>query len=254
MRTEPKWLRVIDALDLMTKSYWDFVEAKREIAGLLGGSVMKWSAPIARRWLCGNSDSVTRIDDEYDKELMESHASRVFRAIREHPDGLGGFGRFGDYEFACTQAYWHQGIFHFGYKSSPDFDYDEDGNAINAPRRWEYVIYGLCVGANDIRQLITLDVMHRYKHVFEFDPERLVYWRPDDKVTAKALAEVKKVSHVATADLRNWMQSLGREKEALGVATIWEMAKRAFPDNHVTRRSIEALVGPRKRGRKEIPR
>ncbi len=245
-------MRVIDALDLMTKSYWELVDAKKEIAGLLGGSMMRWNAPVARRWLYGNADSVTRINDEYDKDLMESHSSRVFRAIREHPNGLDGFGRFGEHEFACTHAHWHQGIFHFGYKSTPDVDYDDDGNE-KYPRRWEYVIYGLCVNADDIRQLITIDVMHRYKHVFEFDVERLVYWTPDDEKTAQTLAEVKRRTHVAPSDLRNWLESLGPEREALGVGLIWEKAKRAFPENVITRRSVENAVGPRKRGRKPIP-
>jgi hypothetical protein len=253
VKKEPKWLRVIDALDLMTKSYWEYLDAKKEIAGQLGGSMMKWNAPVARRWLYGNDESVTRINDEYDKDLMESHSSRVFRAIREHPDGLGSFGRFGDYEFACINSHWHQGIFHFGYKSSPDIEYEFDDGLAVYPRRWEYVIYGLCVGADDIKQLITLDVMHRYKHVFEFDVERLIYWTPDDKKTAQTLAEVKRRAHVASSDLRRWLESLGPEREALGVGVIWEMAKRAFPDSVVTRRSVENVVGPRKRGRKPIP-
>ena len=65
----------------------------------------------------------------------------------------------------------------------------------------------------------------------------------------KPLFQAPLPPRVASAQLQKWYGSLAPAVRAQPIDKLWASAKLAFPTNSVPRRAVEALCGPRKRGR-----
>lgn len=65
----------------------------------------------------------------------------------------------------------------------------------------------------------------------------------------RPLCPAPRLPRVAIATLKNWYDGLPPITSALPIVELWDLAKTQFPKNSVPRRAVEALCGPRQRGR-----
>jgi hypothetical protein len=65
----------------------------------------------------------------------------------------------------------------------------------------------------------------------------------------KPLFQAPRAARVASARLTKWYGNLSPAVRSQSIGKLWDLAKVAFPKNSVPRRAVEALCGPRQRGR-----
>lgn len=256
--TSTRFVRCIDALDLMIKSGWRKDAAKKELAGQIASSAMLWNAEWGV-YFNPSSGKVETISGDYQYIFAESPISIMFRTI-EKRIGSGnesiycsclvrhetpGFvtldkeGKFGTYGLRIGLTNWQTGSFRVVGHDTDLF----------------FGLNGLSVGREDLRKLLTVDIMELYSHVLDFDLKVLgltwVNTLPASIAVTSALpANVQPPAVVSVADLNRWWQGLTESREPLSIRALWVKAKLDFPGNTVPRRAIERLASGRKRGRK----
>lgn len=65
----------------------------------------------------------------------------------------------------------------------------------------------------------------------------------------RPLFQPPQLPRVAPAQLKQWYGNLAPAVQAQPIGKLWASAKLAFPKNSVPRQAVEALCGPRQRGR-----
>jgi hypothetical protein len=246
MTVERHWVRITDAIDLMLKSRWDINRAKITIADALAHNAMRWRSSWARFFNpeTGKMEVMTSV---FNRKLMDSPAGFLFSLINKNPDAERS--KLKVCQHNLDLADWNTGFFSATYHTA--------GGVHESDKVWIegfFRMYDLCVSKSDLLPYLTADVIISSSKILQFDGTSLARVR-GDQLAQPSVESPKDYTrrHASRDDLSQWWNTLGDLKETKSISDLWAASKVAFPENEITRRSIENLAGPRKRGRKAIP-
>ena len=258
--TAMRWIRSIDALDLMIKSRWQEDRAKQVLAAGIAVDMMDWNAEWGKYYnpLTGKTETITGY---YHSSFTMSPIGILFRtienqtgqnnknlsyncAVRCGTPGFIGYDeslKYNFYSITINYCEWQTGTFRVTGVDSELF----------------FAVHGLSVSRADLLKLLTVDVIEEYKSVLDFDINELgLTWvntgsplRPEESALPIKSSTRGVVSGAA---LNRWWQGLTEQRDPMSIRALWEKAKLDFPDKTVPRRAVENLASGRKRGRKPI--
>ena len=251
--TGGRWVRSIDALDLMLKSGWAEAEAKNTLADYIANRALNWNAEWGRYWN-PLTQKLEQITSNYNSALLADPIHILFGAVRNaadekvnlyirgdshglSPEDIPGM-KIRPYAIKAYTAEWQTGVFRvLGVDRDEIF----------------FAVHGLMVSRNDLTKLLTADVILRFQQVLDYDfgaAGRTWGALEDncsvdtDPVTKTALKVIPRPA------LGRWWVGMSEMREPMSIRTLWAKAQLDFPSHTVPRRYIEELSAGRKRGRK----